>query len=240
MINRRTFLKLAGAGLLSLLLPIRIKEQMELSDVWAKLANQARLTPEELDFLKMQGRETQQRNAFVAGNTTPQGTLAQDLPFFPIFSETFEANKTELIVQIPSGYRHLMFFASVQNTSATTPSSLRAQLNGDTGTNYNYQYTVFSDIAPVSTSTPSDDFMFLGYTHSSEVGATSSIFGVMNNYGDVGRKMYTGTSGVYVPTSSLQTSLIATSSWNTTDPIKSIRFISNAVAGSVITIYGIR
>lgn len=212
---------------------------MELSDVWAKLANQARLTPEELDFLKMQGRETQQRNAFVAGNTTPQGTLNVSMPFFPVFSEKFEANKTELIVQIPSGYNHLMFFASVQNTSATTPAALRAQLNGDTGNNYNVQYSVFSDVSPTSDVFASTDSMFLGYTHSSEAGATSSIFGVMNNYSSVGRKMYTGTSGVYVPTATLQTSLIATSSWNTTDPIKSIRFISNAVAGSVITIYGI-
>ena len=75
MINRRDFLALSAlfTGALVTLPYIKIEDEMQLEDVWAKLAKQERLTPEELDFLKMQGRETQQRNAFVAGNTTHKG-----------------------------------------------------------------------------------------------------------------------------------------------------------------------
>jgi hypothetical protein len=66
-------------GALATLPYIRIEDEMNLEDIWSKMANQARLTPEELDFLKMQGRETQQRNAavsgWIAGNGYPSWNL---------------------------------------------------------------------------------------------------------------------------------------------------------------------
>jgi hypothetical protein len=139
MINRRTFLKLAGAGLLSLLLPIRIKEQMELSDVWAKLANQARLTPEELDFLKMQGRETQQRNAFVAGNTSPQGTLITSQTLTPFYSTVLTIDTASITIEIPGGFKHIFLTGSGRLiNNGLSVDHVNLIFNGDTGANYSY------------------------------------------------------------------------------------------------------
>jgi hypothetical protein len=51
---------------------------MELSDVFVKIATSQALTPEELDFLKRTGTETQQRNAKVASWTGADGSLTAD------------------------------------------------------------------------------------------------------------------------------------------------------------------
>lgn len=67
--NRRSFLKLAGLGLLASLLPkIDGEVEMEFGDLLLKIANNARLTPQELDYLKRIGAETQQRNAQAVGS----------------------------------------------------------------------------------------------------------------------------------------------------------------------------
>ena len=48
---------------------------MELSDVWLKMAKNESLTPQELDFLRIQGKNTQQNNAQIAGWVNADGTL---------------------------------------------------------------------------------------------------------------------------------------------------------------------
>ncbi len=49
---------------------------MELGDIFLKMANNARLTPREMDFLRTAGNETQQRNSFVAGLTKGTSSLS--------------------------------------------------------------------------------------------------------------------------------------------------------------------
>ena len=53
---------------------------MELSDVWLKMAKNESLTPQELDFLRIQGKNTQQSNAQIAGWTNPDGTANLQSP----------------------------------------------------------------------------------------------------------------------------------------------------------------
>ena len=48
---------------------------MELSDIWLKMAKNESLTPQELDFLRIQGKNTQQNNAQIAGWVNADGTL---------------------------------------------------------------------------------------------------------------------------------------------------------------------
>lgn len=54
---------------------------MELSDLWLKMAKNETLTPQELDFLRMQGKNTQQNNAQTAGNTSADGSANFIRPF---------------------------------------------------------------------------------------------------------------------------------------------------------------
>lgn len=125
MINRRTFLKLAGAGLISLLLPqINIEAEMQLEDVFAKLANQARLTPEELDFLRIQARETQQRNSQVGGWTSADGN--------PRFNKPF-ANDMDFQV-IPLGS---VFFDGLTSGQQIIPNSTQTVVGNGTAVDIN-------------------------------------------------------------------------------------------------------
>ena len=53
---------------------------MELSDIWLKMAKNESLTPQELDFLRIQGKNTQQNNAQTAGWVNADGTLNLQSP----------------------------------------------------------------------------------------------------------------------------------------------------------------
>ena len=53
---------------------------MELSDLWLKMAKNENLTPQELDYLKIQGKNTQQNNAQTAGWVNADGTLNLQSP----------------------------------------------------------------------------------------------------------------------------------------------------------------
>jgi len=48
---------------------------MELSDLWLKMARNENLTPQELDYLRIQGKNTQQNNAQTAGWVNADGTM---------------------------------------------------------------------------------------------------------------------------------------------------------------------
>jgi len=73
---------------------------MELADVWEKIAKRIELTPQEMDFLKGAGRETQKRNAQIAGWTNADGTANLLSPRIssPIFAtnalSTFKLTRT--------------------------------------------------------------------------------------------------------------------------------------------------
>lgn len=54
---------------------------MELSDLWLKMAKNESLTPQELDFLRIQGKNTQQNNALTAGNTSADGKATFITPY---------------------------------------------------------------------------------------------------------------------------------------------------------------
>ena len=60
---------------------------MNLGDVLVKIAINRNLSQQEIDFLRLEGNNTQSRNSFVAGNTTPSNTLNVQFPFAPIYNE---------------------------------------------------------------------------------------------------------------------------------------------------------
>lgn len=218
---------------------------MELSDVWAKLANQARLTPEELDFLKMQGRETQQRNAFVAGNTSPSGGLIVPMPFFPIFNETLEVTQSSFSIPIvPQDYNHLLVLCNGRSTFASVgPTTLDATFNGDTAANYGWQTDYISNGATVSNTkdyASYDASIGMLECDSSPAGESSSSFCFIPNYrSNLHKQLLLFSSGVGSAHSTIG---FVGSVWRTTSPILSMSFQpdqGDIKAGSIISIYGI-
>lgn len=109
------------------------------SDLLKKIASNARLTPQELDELGRFGTETQQRNSFIAGNTTPENTLSIGKDFEIIFSEKLVKDTDSVIAKIPSSARHIMVVGAGR-IDQNAGGSIWCQFNGDTGNKYNYYY----------------------------------------------------------------------------------------------------
>lgn len=108
-------------------------------DLLLKIANNARLTPSELDDLGRFGTATEQRNAFVGGNTSAGGALNVPTPFFPIYSEVFQAVTASVTIPIPSGFKHLMILGNGRTTFASAAENIYCRFNADSGANYDHE-----------------------------------------------------------------------------------------------------
>lgn len=220
---------------------------MELSDVWAKLAKQERLTPEELDFLKMQGRETQQRNAFVAGNTTAQGTLNVKTAFFSLYSNILEKNETSVRVEIPGSYRHLLIYGAgrIDSKAGSDAVYLDMLFNDDSGANY-ARSTLIQTGATIAGSAVAGNSARIG--HLTADGSPADYAGSFEcsipHYGSSFYKQSIARGGPFYDTGYPQT--LHKSSWASTAKITSITFFPEAsfagaeiVLGTSISVYGI-
>jgi hypothetical protein len=235
-------------GALATLPYIRIEDEMQLEDVWSKIANQARLTPEELDFLKMQGRETQQRNAFIAGNTSPAGNLIQNFPFMPIYSEVLEIAAPSITVNIPADYKHLLFMGSCRNSNAAAGYVIGAiQFNGDTGANYNYHQIKFDGVTPAYDTQTAQTFGAFGgsVTNGSTANWAGSFWGWIPHYNSgFYKSVY---SNFICPRPAANLNLLGNfgSEWLSTAKITTVKIICSAggdnfMAGSSVSIYGLK
>jgi len=216
---------------------------VELSSVWVKIAGGKKLTPQELDFLKRTGDETQLRNSFVAGNKKADGTLDIQFPFVSVFSEILEVSTSEVTVQIPGNLNHLFVFSSGRTDAAAVSSVLRCRINGDSATNYKQQ----NMLAVNTTVTGSYDYTAdhgviggLAGTSASAGKSESSVAFLSNIQSPFHKTISTLFSGL--DTDSTYTVGLKTSYWAVVDKIKSLTFSSssgNILAGSIISIYGV-
>lgn len=210
---------------------------MRLGDVLAKIANNARLTTEEMDFIRRTGNETQERNQFVSGNTRPDGMLNVPMPFFLAFNERLSTAKADVTIPIPTGYNHLMVLSSCQTSDASS-RTLWAQANGDTGNNYNVQSTSFVSSTTYVSDMAANHFT-IGYASASSItNGVSAGVAYFTNYGSQWWKNCTAT--INGNSGTAQVSVIASSSWENTNPINSLRIFAdtgNLVAGSIISVY---
>lgn len=247
--NRRSFLKLGLLGIAAIFLPnINIGEPMnKLEDLWAKMANQARLTPEELQDLKIHGKSTEQRNAFVAGNTTPQGTLNVQTAFFSLYSKILEKNETSVRVEIPGNYRHLLIYGAgrIDSKAGSDAVYLDMIFNDDAGTNY-ARSTLVQSGATVAGSAVTGESARIG--HLTADGSPADYAGSFEcsipHYGSSFYKQSIARGGPFYDTGYPQT--LHKSSWSSTAKITSITLFPEAsfagaeiVLGTSISIYGI-
>lgn len=217
---------------------------MELGDLLVKIANNARLTPQELDELKRMGNETQQRNSFVAGNTTPQNALNVAFPFAPIFSEVFTVNKSSFVIPTPGDFKHLLLIISGRDTSVNDFSGgVLGRFNGDTGANYFNQYiygsvtTAYASYENNTTSAIIGGLAGGGSADGKAVASVTFLPHYRSNFHKSGIAMEKGYSAGGNVIASL-----TSFSWTNTAPIETITMYSAAVniaAGSVVSLYGI-
>lgn len=219
---------------------------MELGDIWVKIANNQRLTAQELDFLRGAGRETQLRNTFIAGNTSPDGSLIFGLPIEIIYSEVLYKNFPTLSVDIPQGYKHLLIFSVAKTDRASDFDYIHGYFNGDSGSNYMEGYAgeaSGSAVGWVGEQTSRSNFgVCFASASTSSAGAVGSSVLFVPHYTSSAWKATLKIMGGNTATSTAL--LTANSIWKNTSAINKITFFpefgTNIVSGSIFSIYGIK
>lgn len=220
---------------------------MELSDIWEKIALNRPLTAQEIQFLKLSGKETQLRNAFISGNTTSENKLAFPLDFKKIFEEKFNADKDSVSFLVPSTFTNLMIVGSGSVTTATG-GNVYAQLNGDTGANYLFLYLLGTGLAAASAKTLATTHMILGqFSNTGDPAGSSSPFQT-NLFHVNGNLHKTSISTSEYDDGTTYSIYLIGAKWKNTTPVNSIliygtdntgvKGTASIKAGSVITVYG--
>jgi hypothetical protein len=218
---------------------------MSFKDLLLKIANNARLTPSELDELGRYGTDTEIRNGFVAGNTTAANTLNVPFPFYPIFSEVLQKDTATLTVQIPSGYKHLMIMGSGRTTEAAYSTNVFVKFNGDAGANYRYVYhgaQASTSLGAQFTAQNSAQLgMFCGASATAD--APGVFFAVVPHYAGGFFKVVLSSAGLHSYSATDMVKLDLATFWQNTSIIQDATLFpvtGSFLAGSVLSLYGIQ
>lgn len=249
MIYRRDFAKLAAIALAAAALPpfmnFETEDNMQLSEILLKIADNKQLTPQEKESLRLMADETQQRNSFIAGNTTPSNTLNIKFPFAPIYSEVFATDKAAFTIPIPADYKHLILVSAGRTTSADNfTDPFRVQYNGDTGTNYITQSVYGTSTTAAALEGLTQAYATVGALAGggTSAGKSATCFTFFPHYG--ARNIHKGSIMIQAGNSSGggYTALLQASFWKDTSPIQSMYLFPSSgdiASGSVVSLYGI-
>lgn len=104
---------------------------MELADIWLKMAKNESLTPQELDFLRIQGKSTQQNNAQTAGWVNADGKNQFNTPYIksPIWDNALHSTVFDLTKSLSSSS-----LSQLNVSSAKMRTSSKVFEIGTTGT----------------------------------------------------------------------------------------------------------
>jgi len=103
---------------------------MELADIWLKMAKNETLTPQELEFLRIQGKNTQQNNAQTAAWVSADGNPRFERPY--IVEPSWEGN--------PMGT-----FTAVMATDATIANNTATDVTFETYYKQSNYFNISSD-----------------------------------------------------------------------------------------------
>lgn len=214
------------------------------SDLLKKIANNSKLTPRELDELGNFGAETQQRNSFVAGNTTPTNELKIKFPIMPLYNEVLEKNTSSLSINLPQDYNHILLFSSGRGTMAVTSNVvLRSRFNNDSSAIYAYQlHNTYNDTGIYANNGYGFDYADLGRLAgaSQPASVSASSFSILLNYrSNLYKQILSFFGSVDASYTTIQTQ---SASWNSVSPISTISFYPESgdiAAGSSLSIYGL-
>ncbi len=221
---------------------------MELGDLLVKIANNARLTPQELDELKRAGNETQQRNSFIAGNTTPQNQLSVNLPINILFSETLSKDSDDVLVNVSAQFRNILIVGSGRTTlTGATAENIVVQFNGDTATNYDLETMYRLNNVSSGNQNLSINGFAIGTFPTADATANSSgnAFGVFPHIQSTVWKGGTGIGGAYLTGAAGAIVFTDYGIWENTSSVQVIRIFpessptSKFLAGTSISVYGL-
>lgn len=219
---------------------------MEFADVLAKVANNARLTGEEMGFLRRVGRETQERNAQVAGwSQVGRPDLNIRFPFAVIYSETLEVAVASITIQVPGDYRHLFIMGSMRTDFAAYNDTIGLRFNGDTGANYRTAYEGAQNTTQLAAQNATATYFGIGTSTgaSATAGSHGNFFAFATNVYGSAWKSIISVSGTSEYSATDIVTLLNSGHWKNTAPVTSLTIFSansaNLIAGCILGVYGI-
>lgn len=227
---------------------------MELEQLLEKMAKGERLNPLERRELREEARAlTEIRN--LAQSWVFQGTsipifVPPMVRIYPVDGKALGANMTSLTIPIPGDYSHLEIHGNGRSSAATS-GTVFLQFNGDTTVgNYQWTYVLGNGTVASSGQDISDPHIPIGqFSNSGDAaGSASSFFCRIPHYtssftkmtlsetyynDNISRDLY-HIGGKWISTAKINSLEIYVTD-NT-----SIKGTSNIVAGSLISVYGVR
>lgn len=213
------------------------------TELMMKMANGEKLDPLEKEQLRQYTSEIDNNRQIVSTWQSIDGKVLDRFINFPIktiYSTLLVENVASINVQIPSTFSHLLILGAGKSTAATA-DLMAMRFNGDSGSNYSYQYfqrasTTTSGGQDLSiTQAPLGEFI-----DTSDDTLSASFFCIIPHY----RSSYYKTTMTFTNfrNPSFRYVKFFNSFWNDTSPISKITFLpqsGNIKAGSVFSVYGL-
>lgn len=243
--NRRDFIKFAGVSWFSLFLPKGL-QMSTYTEIMVKLGNGETLSELEKEVLRQNAQTTEDVNNSVKNWQNIDGKIKNNflnLPISVISSAVLEKNVSDVTIQIPSNYKHLLVMGQGRTTHVDWASGLYIAFNGDHGNNYrtiNDGAIGLAQSAQQFTTTEAPVGAFQA-TYGS-AGASGSFFSFIPHINsDLWKSVLTlySISEYNATNSELQ---FHASFWKNTSRITSINIIpenGEILAGSLISVYGV-
>lgn len=162
-----------------------------------------------------------------------------------LYDQTLAANDAFDIQNIPQGYRNLLIVGQVRTTESAIISAIITRFNGDSGSNYDYQYIIGRNTTASVIDAQAASFIFIGCPGASAgAGVFGSFMALIPNYAaTVAEKSISAFGGYSDEAATGGESGTYTGHWRNTAAITSIQMIGNAtglfLAGSRLTVYGL-
>jgi hypothetical protein len=158
----------------------------------------------------------------------------------PISSVVVSTTGSVIISSIPSTYQDLMLVVSARTDSSGLTSAL-LRFNGDTGSNYSSTMLLGNGTSATSERYSNESFVRVGYAIGSSQLASAYASQCIHilNYAN------TSTNKTVIARDASDTNgsgitQLSTGLWRNTSAISTIWYATSLVAGSTVTIYGIR
>lgn len=247
--NRNQFLKLLGLLPLSLLtkgneMPIQTNKYGDMlkefyQGIKGGTLPETRLNDITREFNELWDRENKYR-AFLRVQDGRVNPNALELPVISVYSNVLSKDTQSIVIPVPVHYRNLILIVHGQVNDATL-NSLHIQFNGDTGSNYEWQY-----IQADGTTVSADDStayakvsIFLGQFGTSAADARPGmIVANIPNYASSVWKKVLFSNNYFSENNTL---LTFGGIWKSTSPIERLRVFNpnsavDMVAGSLISL----
>jgi hypothetical protein len=222
-----------------------------LSEIMVKLAKGDKLSPMDLEELRLKMQEIDNNRMLVSSWSQSDKRIKSDYinyPFEILYNSVLESNQASIILNIPSVFRNIIILGSGSITNANG-GNIWAQFNGDTGA-ANYSWQLLSGIGAAAGASEDTTFHAVALGVFGTTGAGAGVNGsfrseIIHAQGAWKKNVLSQTY-----TAEFNDLYLMGSTWINTAPISKIEIFgtdntlvkgtTNLALGSLFTVYGVK